>query len=102
MAGVNGAIELHFRQRISPLTFDERLAESVSHFTARCGGTIKQGIVETDDIRVVLVRREVVAGLRISSTPGHNNPANLEGETVNPLGAPGRIARSDRCSSCSK
>jgi len=55
-----------------------------------------------DDIRVVLVRREVVAGLRICSTLGHNNPANLERETINPLGAPGRIARSDWCGSCSE
>lgn len=32
-----------------------------------------------NDIRVVLVRRKIVAGLRICSTPSDNNPANLGG-----------------------
>jgi hypothetical protein len=55
-----------------------------------------------DDIRVVLVRREIVAGLRTCSTPGDNDPANLGWEAIDPLGAPGRIARSDWCGSCSE
>ena len=72
----------------------------MDHSTVRRGGTIEQGIVEMDNIRVVLVRREVVTSLRICSTAGDNDPANLGRETINPLGAPGRIARSDWYGSC--